>query len=89
MPALGVLLAPTVVLIIIAFVVTPRVELLFREFKLELPGMTKIALRVAGWIRNDRGWLLLLPLPVGISVIVPAVRGERKPSQPPRRTEPP
>jgi len=88
LPAGGLVGVPTLVLLLISFFAAPRIEQILRDFKTDLPAVTKLALAVTQWVRNGWGWLLLLPLPVAVSVIVPAVRGPQDalPEQPaPRR----
>jgi type II secretory pathway component PulF len=81
LPAGGIVGVPTLVLLFISFFAAPGIEQLFRDFKIDLPAVTKLALAVTQWVRNGWGWLLLLPLPVAVSVIVPAARGAQ-PAQP-------
>jgi type II secretory pathway component PulF len=43
--------------------VLPRFEGIFKDFRTDLPPLTKLVLLLSRWYRNDFGWLFLLLLP--------------------------
>ena len=49
----------------VMFLAVPNFEQTFKDFKMELPGLTKLLLLFARWFRGI-GWLLLMPVPVVI-----------------------
>jgi len=40
--------------------ITSKFEKIFKDFKVDLPGITKLQLLASRWIFNDYGWLVLL-----------------------------
>jgi hypothetical protein len=52
----------------------PKFEQVFKDFKTELPLVTKITLLIDRWFCNDYGWLMMLPLaiaaPLGVSALI-------------------
>ena len=68
-PAVVISIAIGVVSMIMIFVI-PKFETIFRDFKTELPGITKTLLSVSRWFANDFGWAWLLFTPIIIMLIV-------------------
>ena len=56
-------------LIVMFCIVMPRVEQIFKDFRTELPGITKLLLIFGRWFREG-GWLLSLPLFVGVPIVL-------------------
>lgn len=52
----------TLVTVPLLFVI-PSFETIFKDFKTELPTITRIVLTISAWFRNDFGFFFLLPLP--------------------------
>ena len=47
----------------VMFFAVPNFEQIFKDFKTELPGSTKLMLLFARWFR-EIGWLVLMPVPI-------------------------
>src|ERR1043165_8252032 len=58
-PAVVISIAIGIVSMIMVFVI-PKFEAIFRDFKTELPGVTKVLLAVSRWFANDYGWAYVL-----------------------------
>jgi type IV pilus assembly protein PilC len=54
--------------------VIPKFEQIFKDFKTDLPGITKMLLAISRWFANDYGWAYVLFAPIGIVLIVKLVR---------------
>jgi type II secretory pathway component PulF len=52
----------------ISFFAEPRVEVLAKDFKMDLPGYTKLFFAFNRWFRQELGWLWLLPIPGAVPV---------------------
>jgi type II secretory pathway component PulF len=50
--------------------VLPQFERIFKDFKTELPGITKVLLAFGRWVGNDYGWVMMLPIVVGVPFAV-------------------
>jgi type IV pilus assembly protein PilC len=72
-PAVVITIAVAIVSMIMIFVI-PKFEQIFKDFKTELPGITKILLAVSRWFANDYGWAYVIFAPVGLMLIVKLVR---------------
>jgi type IV pilus assembly protein PilC len=72
-PAVVITIAVGIVSMIMIFVI-PKFEQIFKDFKTELPGITKILLAISRWFANDYGWAYVLFAPIGIMLIVKLVR---------------
>ncbi|MBC7785364.1 MAG: type II secretion system F family protein [Burkholderiales bacterium] len=72
-PAVVISIAVAIVSMIMIFVI-PKFEQIFKDFKTELPGITKVLLAVSRWFANDYGWAYVLFAPIGIMLIVKLVR---------------
>ncbi len=72
-PAVVISIAVGIVSMIMIFVI-PKFEQIFKDFKTELPGITKILLAISRWFANDYGWAYILFAPIGIMLIVKLVR---------------
>src|SRR4051794_739683 len=72
-PAVVITIAVGIVSMIMIFVI-PKFEQIFKDFKTDLPGITKILLAVSRWFANDYGWAYVLFAPIGLMLIVKLVR---------------
>src|SRR5213080_1246495 len=68
---IGAMIYPTVVISIaigivsmIMIFVIPKFESIFKDFRMELPGITKVLLAVSRWFANDFGWAYVLFSPI-------------------------
>ena len=68
-PSVVITIAIGVVSMIMIFVI-PKFEVIFKDFKTELPGITKMLLKVSRWFANEYGWAYLLFTPIVVSLIV-------------------
>src|SRR5688572_8086973 len=62
-PAVVITIAVGIVSMIMVFVI-PKFESIFKDFRLDLPGPTKLLLAVSRWFANDYGWLIVLLSPI-------------------------
>jgi hypothetical protein len=44
----------------------PGIENHYRDFKIEPPAISRAVLNFAHWFRDGYGWLMLLPIPIGL-----------------------
>src|SRR5438046_8858450 len=72
-PAVVITIAVGIVSMIMIFVI-PKFEQIFKDFKTDLPGITKILLAISRWFANDYGWAYVLFAPIGIMLIVKLIR---------------
>lgn len=72
-PAVVISIAVAIVSMIMIFVI-PKFETIFRDFKVELPGITKLLLAISRWFANDYGWAYVLFSPIIISVTLRLIR---------------
>ncbi len=54
--------------------VIPKFEQIFKDFKTELPGITKALLAVSRWFANDYGWAYLLFAPIGLMLLIKLIK---------------
>jgi hypothetical protein len=69
---------------ILMFVVLPMLEQVFKDFKTELTGITKLMLSFGRWFQ-EIGWLLLLPIPIVLPWALAQIP-HREPVSPRNRT---
>src|SRR5436305_2041813 len=72
-PAVVISIAVAIVSMIMIFVI-PKFEQIFRDFKTDLPAITKLLLAISRWFANDYGWAYVLFAPIGIMLIIKLVR---------------
>src|ERR1051325_5150699 len=72
-PAVVISIAVGIVSMIMIFVI-PKFEQIFKDFKTELPPITKILLSVSRWFANDYGWAYVLFAPIGLILIIKLIR---------------
>lgn len=53
---------------LLLILVVPRFEAVFRDFRTELPWITKLVLYISRWAANEYGWMFVLPLIVALVV---------------------
>lgn len=56
---------------LIVMLIVPRFEMVFKDFKTELPWITKLVLQISRWTTNGYGWVVILPLIV--AAVLPGV----------------
>ena len=61
-PAVVITIAIGIVSMIMIFVI-PKFEQIFKDFKTELPGITKVLLAVSRWFANQYGWAYVIAFP--------------------------
>jgi type IV pilus assembly protein PilC len=71
-PGVVISIAVGIVSMIMVFVV-PKFETIFKDFKTELPGVTKILLSISRWFANF-GWAYILFAPIGIILTLKLLR---------------
>lgn len=78
---IGAMIYPAVVISIavgivsmIMIVVIPKFEDIFKDFRLDLPGPTKILLAVSRWFANDYGWAYIIAAPFVITGLIKLIR---------------
>src|SRR5947208_9092687 len=72
-PIVVITIAIGIVSMIMIFVI-PKFEQIFKDFKTELPGITKILLAVSRWFANDYGWAYVLFSPIAITMLIKLIR---------------
>jgi type IV pilus assembly protein PilC len=72
-PAVVISIAVGIVSMIMIFVI-PKFEQIFKDFKTELPGITKCLLYVSRWFAQQYGWAYVLFSPIAFMVIYRLVR---------------
>src|SRR5438093_4524564 len=72
-PAVVITIAVGIVSMIMIFVI-PKFEQIFKDFKTELPGITKLLLAISRWFANDYGWAYVLFFPIGLWLVIKLVR---------------
>src|SRR5689334_11021216 len=72
-PAVVITIAVGIVSMIMIFVI-PKFEQIFKDFKTDLPGITKILLAVSRWFANDYGWAYVLFSPIALMLAVKLIR---------------
>src|SRR3954471_22914043 len=61
-PGVVISIAVGIVSMIMIFVI-PKFEAIFKDFKLELPGVTQVLLDISSFMANDYGWAYVLAFP--------------------------
>src|SRR5262245_27304049 len=61
-PGVVISIAVGIVSMIMIFVI-PKFEAIFKDFKLDLPGPTKLLLAMSRWFANDYGWAYIIAFP--------------------------
>ncbi|HYE17346.1 MAG TPA: type II secretion system F family protein, partial [Tepidisphaeraceae bacterium] len=72
-PAVVITIAVGIVSMIMIFVI-PKFESIFTDFKLDLPGPTKLLLAMSRWFANDYGWLIVMLSPFVIIGLVKLIQ---------------
>src|SRR5436190_18334750 len=72
-PCVVISIAVGIVSMIMIFVI-PKFETIFRDFKTDLPGITKILLAVSRWFANDYGWAYVLFSPIALMLIIRLIK---------------
>src|SRR5438477_860127 len=72
-PVVVISIAIGIVSMIMVFVI-PKFEAIFRDFKTELPGVTKVLLAISRWFANDYGWAYVLFSPIAIMLLIKLIR---------------
>ncbi len=72
-PSVVISIAVGVVSMIMIFVI-PKFETIFKDFKTELPGITKTLLVISRWFANEYGWAWLLFSPIVFMLIIRLIK---------------
>src|SRR3954452_1332281 len=72
-PAVVITIAVGIVSMIMIFVI-PKFEQIFKDFKTDLPGITKILLAVSRWFANDYGWAYVLFSPIAFMLLIRLIK---------------
>ncbi|WP_428937563.1 type II secretion system F family protein [Fontivita pretiosa] len=72
-PAVVITIAVGIVSMIMIFVI-PKFEQIFKDFKTDLPAITKLLLAISRWFAQDYGWAYVLFAPIGLMLLVKLVR---------------
>ncbi|HEY7089142.1 MAG TPA: type II secretion system F family protein [Tepidisphaeraceae bacterium] len=72
-PCVVITIAIGIVSMIMVFVI-PKFEQIFRDFKTDLPGITKVLLWVSRWFANEYGWAYVLFAPIGLILLVKLIK---------------
>lgn len=72
-PIVVISIAIGIVSMIMVFVI-PKFETIFKDFKTELPGVTKLLLAISRWFANDYGWAYVLFSPIAIILLIKLIR---------------
>jgi type IV pilus assembly protein PilC len=72
-PGVVISIAVGIVSMIMIFVI-PKFEQIFRDFKVELPGITKALLFVSRWFAVQYGWAYVLFSPIAFALIIKLIR---------------
>ncbi len=72
-PSVVISIAIGIVSMIMVFVI-PKFETIFKDFKVELPGITRVLLSVSRWFANDYGWAYVLCSPIILIVSLRLIR---------------
>src|SRR5439155_467088 len=68
-PAVVITIAVGIVSMIMIFVI-PKFEQIFKDFKTDLPGITKLLLAISRWFANQYGWAYVLFSPIAAILII-------------------
>src|SRR5437762_7325171 len=72
-PAVVISIAVAIVSMIMIFVI-PKFEQIFKDFKTELPAITKVLLAVSRWFAQQYGWAYVLFSPIAITLLIKLIR---------------
>src|SRR4051795_576630 len=72
-PCVVITIAIGVVSMIMIFVI-PKFEQIFKDFKTDLPGITKILLSVSRWFATQYGWAYVIFSPIAFVLIVKLIK---------------
>src|SRR5215208_4217749 len=72
-PAVVISIAIGIVSMIMVFVI-PKFEDIFKDFKLDLPGPTKLLLAISRWFAQDYGWAYVIAAPFIIVGLIKLIR---------------
>jgi type IV pilus assembly protein PilC len=72
-PAVVISIAVGIVSMIMIFVI-PKFEQIFKDFKTELPAVTKVLLVISRWFAQDYGWAYVLFSPIAFILIIKLIR---------------
>jgi type IV pilus assembly protein PilC len=72
-PIVVISIAIGIVSMIMVFVI-PKFETIFKDFKTELPGVTKLLLVISRWFAQDYGWAYVLFSPLAIILLIKLIR---------------
>src|SRR3954462_9896282 len=72
-PRVVISIAVGIVSMIMIFVI-PKFEEIFKDFKTELPGITKVLLAVSRWFATEYGWAYVLFSPIAFALIVKLIK---------------
>jgi type IV pilus assembly protein PilC len=72
-PAVVISIAVGIVSMIMIFVI-PKFEQIFKDFKTDLPGVTKVLLVISRWFAQDYGWAYVLFSPIAFFLIIKLIR---------------
>ena len=63
-----------IVTLIMTFII-PKFKKIFESFGVKnLPGITRLLLRISSWFRDDYGWAIVLSLPLGVFLLTKLLR---------------
>jgi type II secretory pathway component PulF len=54
----------------LSFIAVPKFELMFRDFRMELPWITIVFLRFSRWFQERFGWAILLAMVLGLPIVI-------------------
>jgi len=72
-PAVVISIAVGIVTMIMIFVI-PKFEQIFKDFKVDLPDVTKTLLKVSRWVANDYGWAYIVGFPFLMYLLLKLLR---------------
>ncbi len=72
-PIAVLLIAFLIVMGIMTFVI-PKFEEVFKDFDVELPGVTQFLINASAWITKEWGWLYIIATPIMIMIILKLIR---------------
>ncbi len=72
-PIVVITIAVGIVSMIMIFVI-PKFEQIFKDFKTDLPTITKVLLSISRWFANDYGWAYVLFAPIAFILLIKLIR---------------
>jgi len=73
-PVFVIVAALGIVTLIMTFII-PKFKKIFESFGVgNLPGITRLLLRISSWFKDDYGWAVILSLPLGIFLLTKLLR---------------